>query len=89
MARLELDRTATSPNCLLLLPVNANGWHVLIDDATVNECCMALRHWSQRWYMHFHPGFGRAAKGEAIDTADALRSWRGGVQMMTALTMMS
>ncbi|KAL3805973.1 hypothetical protein ACHAW5_006580 [Stephanodiscus triporus] len=34
--------------------------------------------------MHFHPGFGRAAKGEAIDTADALRSWRWGDATMTA-----
>lgn len=43
-------------------------------DAIVNEARVALHYWSRRWYMHFHPGFGRAAKGSAL-SLDALRQW--------------
>ena len=47
--------------------------------AVVNEARVALHYWSRRWYMHFHPGFGRAAKGSAL-THGALRGrdWRDG-----------
>lgn len=45
-----------------------------LSDAIVNEARVALHYWSRRWYMHFHPGFGRAAKGSAL-SLDALRQW--------------
>ena len=45
-----------------------------LSDAIVNEARVALHYWSRRWYMHFHPGFGRAAKGSAL-ALDALRRW--------------
>lgn len=44
-----------------------------ITDAIVNEARVALHYWSRRWYMHFHPGFGRAAKGSAL-SLEALRN---------------
>ena len=45
----------------------------LISEAIVNEARVALHYWSRRWYMHFHPGFGRAAKGSALSW-EALRN---------------
>lgn len=48
-----------------------------ISEAIINEVRVALNYWSRRWYMHFHPGFGRAAKGSAL-SLDVLRKWNGG-----------
>ncbi|KAL7537018.1 hypothetical protein ACHAXR_007541, partial [Thalassiosira sp. AJA248-18] len=45
-----------------------------VSEAIVNEARVALHYWSRRWYMHFHPGFGRAAKGSALSMG-ALRKW--------------
>ena len=93
-ARLELDRMKTSTNRLLSLPrhitcddgvaktkTTKTTTKKITDHASVNEARVALRYWSRRWYMHFHPGFGRAAKGEAIAIADELRSKRWDVDV--------
>lgn len=68
-AQLELDRMNTSTSRLLqmtsVLPIS---------EAIVNETRVALNYWSRRWYIHFHPGFGRAAKGSQL-SLQALRQW--------------
>ena len=51
---------------------NNNSKEEIISEAIVNEARVAIHYWSRRWYMHFHPGFGRAAKGSAL-SMDALR----------------
>ncbi|KAL3788273.1 hypothetical protein HJC23_011905 [Cyclotella cryptica] len=67
-AQLELEQMTQSTSRLLAIEDSA-----LISDAIVNQARVALHYWSRRWYMHFHPGFGRAAKGSAL-TLEALRT---------------
>ena len=57
-AQLELDRMNESTSRLLQMT------NVPVSDSIVNEARVALNYWSRRWYMHYHPGFGRAAKGK-------------------------
>ncbi len=67
-AQLELDRMNESTSRLLQMT------NVPVSDSIVNEGRVALNYWSRRWYMHFHPGFGRAAKGSQL-SLQALRQW--------------
>lgn len=67
-AQLELEQMSRSTTRLLAVADSSS-----VTDAMVNEARVALHYWSRRWYMHFHPGFGRAAKGSAL-SADALRN---------------
>ncbi|KAL7517793.1 hypothetical protein ACHAWX_002683 [Stephanocyclus meneghinianus] len=67
-AQLELEQMTRSTSRLLAIKDSA-----LITDAIINEARVALHYWSRRWYMHFHPGFGRAAKGSAL-SLEALRN---------------
>eukprot|EP00985_Skeletonema_marinoi_P007646 scaffold3384_cov122-Skeletonema_marinoi.AAC.4 len=67
-AQLELDRMNESTSRLLHMT------DVPVSDSIVNETRVALNYWSRRWYMHFHPGFGRAAKGSQL-SLQALRQW--------------
>jgi len=67
-AQLELDRMNESTSRLLQMT------HVPFSDSIVNEARVALHYWCRRWYMHFHPGFGRAAKGSQL-SLQALRQW--------------
>ncbi len=67
-AQLELDRMNESTSRLLEMTT------VPVSDSIVNEGRVALNYWSRRWYMHFHPGFGRAAKGSQL-SLQALRQW--------------
>ena len=67
-AQLELDRMNESTSRLLQMT------NVPVSDSIVNEARVALNYWSRRWYMHFHPGFGRAAKGSQL-SLQALRQW--------------
>ena len=67
-AQLELDRINESTSRLLQMT------NVPVSDSIVNETRVALNYWSRRWYMHFHPGFGRAAKGSQL-SLQALRQW--------------
>lgn len=67
-AQLELEQMTQSTSRLLAITDST-----LITDAIVNEARVALHYWSRRWYMHYHPGFGRAAKGSAL-SFDALRN---------------
>ena len=68
-AQLELDRMNTSTSRLLQMTSA-----LPISEAIVNETRVALNYWSRRWYIHFHPGFGRAAKGSQL-SLQALRQW--------------
>lgn len=86
-AQLELDRMNLSTSRLLRMDLKT-VWGATTSaalpeqddrgsarsDAIVNEARVALHYWSRRWYMHFHPGFGRAAKGSAL-SLDVLRRW--------------
>lgn len=67
-AQLELEQMTQSTARLLAITDSS-----LITDAIVNETRVALHYWSRRWYMHFHPGFGRAAKGSAL-SLEAVRN---------------
>jgi pentatricopeptide repeat protein len=67
-AQLELDRMNESTSRLLQMT------SVPVSDSIVNESRVALHYWSRRWYMHHHPGFGRAAKGSQL-SLQALRQW--------------
>ena len=67
-AQLELDRMNESTSRLLQMT------NVPVSDSIVNEARVALNYWSRRWHMHFHPGFGRAARGSQLSLA-ALRQW--------------
>ena len=67
-AQLELDRMNESTSRLLQMTT------VPMSEAIVNEARVALHYWSRRWYMHFHPGFGRAARGSQL-SLKALRQW--------------
>ena len=69
-AQLELDRMKLSTSRLLSMNTN----NTTISEAIVNEARVAIHYWSRRWYMHYHPGFGRAAKGSVL-SLDALRKW--------------
>ena len=69
-AQLELEQMSKSTTRLLAITPDDSS---SITDAMVNEARVALHYWSRRWYMHFHPGFGRAAKGSAL-SVDALRN---------------
>ena len=60
-AQLELEQISQSTDRLLSIRDSAS-----ITEANVNETRVALHYWSRRWYMHFHPGFGRVAKGSAL-----------------------
>ncbi|KAL7549589.1 hypothetical protein ACHAWF_012854 [Thalassiosira exigua] len=71
-ALLELDRMNQSTSRLLDTDLKGAA-----TDAHVNEARVALRYWSRRWYLHFHPGFGKAAKGSAL-SLDAVRRWGDG-----------
>ncbi len=71
-ARCSITTTTLSPSPEV--PSNDDQQVGPISDAIVNEARVALHYWSRRWYMHFHPGFGRAAKGSAL-SLDALRRW--------------
>ena len=83
-AQLELDRMNLSTSRLLSMKNNNlltttdddgnNNNNVIISEAIVNEARVAIHYWSRRWYMHYHPGFGRAAKGSVL-SLDALRKW--------------
>lgn len=79
-AQLELDRMELSTVRLLNLTINSSSELksddnvATISDAIVNEARVALHYWSRRWYMHFHPGFGRAAKGSSL-TFQALQKF--------------
>eukprot|EP00584_Thalassiosira_punctigera_P016355 CAMPEP_0172576154 /NCGR_PEP_ID=MMETSP1067-20121228/137578_1 /TAXON_ID=265564 ORGANISM="Thalassiosira punctigera, Strain Tpunct2005C2" /NCGR_SAMPLE_ID=MMETSP1067 /ASSEMBLY_ACC=CAM_ASM_000444 /LENGTH=1179 /DNA_ID=CAMNT_0013368817 /DNA_START=1300 /DNA_END=4836 /DNA_ORIENTATION=- len=72
-AQLELDHMNRSTSRLLGMNLNEEGG-ASVSGAIVNEARVALHYWSRRWYMHFHPGFGRAAKGSAL-SLNALRRW--------------
>ena len=67
-AQLELDRMNESTSRILQMK------NISVSDSIVNETRVALNYWSRRWYMHFHPGFGRAAKGSQL-SLQALRQW--------------
>ena len=59
-AQLELDRMVHSTSRLLSLDLTTTNDK--ISEAIVNEARVAIHYWSRRWYMHYHPGFGRNAK---------------------------
>ncbi|KAL9188124.1 hypothetical protein ACHAXT_006502 [Thalassiosira profunda] len=73
-AALELERMTKSTARLLDINITKDNE---LSAAVVNEARVALHYWARRWYMHFHPGFGRAAKGSALSLA-ALRRWEDG-----------
>lgn len=75
-AQLELDRMNKSTVRLIDAMSTKDDGASALSEAFVNEVRVALHYWSRRWYMHFHPGFGRAAKGSAL-SLDALRRWDG------------
>ena len=74
-ADLELNRMNVSTSRLLSMNFNSanSSDNNIISEAIINEVRVALHYWSRRWYMHYHPGFGRAAKGSAL-SLDAVRS---------------
>jgi len=53
---------STSRLLSLDLTTDNNNNEGRISEAIVNEARVALHYWSRRWYMHYHPGFGRNAK---------------------------
>ena len=59
-----------STSRILGLHLNSDNVSEVISEATVNEVKSAIHYWSRRWYMHFHPGFRRAAKGSALCASD-------------------
>jgi len=59
-ANLELDRMVHSTSRLLSLDLTTSN--DTISEAILNEARVAIHYWSRRWYMHYHPGFGRNAK---------------------------
>lgn len=69
-AQLELQQMNQSTSRILGLQLTSNNVSEVISEATVNEVKSAIHYWSRRWYMHFHPGFRRAAKGSALCASD-------------------
>jgi len=63
-----------STSRLLAMNLDTEDSSTATSEAVVNEARVALHYWSRRWYMHFHPGFGRAAKGSTLSLG-ALRKW--------------
>ena len=69
-AQLELQQMNQSTSRILGLHLTSNNASEVLSEATVNEVKSAIHYWSRRWYMHFHPGFRRAAKGSALCASD-------------------